>query len=104
MNADDQRLIETVRDGVSAYWDAPSEYHSAIDALSARLERLDTLERALADAVRAYDAVLEAERQDAKMGYPLPGDSCIAIAMSLGADQTFAEIRTLLAEREGERT
>ena len=85
----DERLVRRM-----AHWKERAE------RAGAETERLRGL---LARALAAYDAVDEGTRIDAKMGYPLPGDSATSAALALHADETFADIRAALAGGQADK-
>lgn len=58
MTAEDPR-VQTIRDGLDAYWDPPSEFHSALDSLAADLE---AAREALNEIDRTEDGWAECRR------------------------------------------
>jgi DNA repair exonuclease SbcCD ATPase subunit len=72
--------VERLRDGIGAYWDAPSEYHSSLDWLVSRLDELE----------RERDAALDALREK---GSPYP-------AGEMQAHLAMRDHRDLLARAE----
>jgi len=75
---------EAKRDEANARWNR-SEIHSA--GMQTRLvnaaARAEAAESQRDEAVGLLRGVVEADKQDAKMGHPNPGDSCIAIYIGL---------------------
>jgi len=82
--------FDTIRANLVAIVDltAEADYVDVYDlAALAALSRIEAAaeqtEKALAEAVNYLKRVVQADRDDTKMGYPIPGDSCLAACIGL---------------------
>ena len=79
----DSKLLDG-RDFDEAFWDGKD---AALDALVAERD----------EAQRLLREVVKADRQDAQMGYPIPGDSCMGAFIGL----VLMQYLDSLAKEEG---
>ena len=79
------RAVELRADKYADPWLKLARYEELTDDL---LDRLD-------EAVNYLNRVVQADREDTKMGYPIPGDSCLAACIGLEVMRFLDEVGAL---------
>jgi len=102
MTADFDTIRETlVRISPIPDWSVNERAEEALVALSRVQAASEQAEKALAEAVNYLQRVVQADRDDTKMGYPIPGDSCLAACIGLEVMRFLNEIGALTEGEEG---
>jgi hypothetical protein len=102
MSKTQARLAALIRECRFRYKTSPSvpvlRLCNVAEAVAAELERVTA---ARDEAVSLLRAVVKAADDDARMGYPLPGESCVYVVLALAVDEFLAGAAR--AAQEGER-
>jgi len=73
----------SIRDYVAMHPDGPSALAATDELVTQLIDRVDGLTAERDEAIRLLRGVVESDKQDAMMGHPNPGDSCISTYIGL---------------------